>query len=281
MTPNPEDELLDQSLRNKFSDFDLPPANHVWKGIEGHLAVIPPSTRPLPLHWLLPAVALVGVGVGWLLPRPASWDSSSKPAERPHTTELEVTPRRELIVAAPASGGGKVIVASLKGWHGAEGRQESRTIRAVAAPRERAFEVDSYMSVTPADAVPSVRQDSVPALAVVTALVVSEGTSSACATGKPLPDSVPMPANVSFVSTPAANTSLLAYAGGGASVAAMGVETVHKSEGQRERRLGYRAPTHRMAEKGRGLRRHLTHFTQQLQHIFEPRRSRAAAKPDF
>jgi len=195
-----------------------------------------------------------------------------------------VAPRQEMIIAAPTRRSGEVIVASLtslKGLHGAESKVISRTVRVVTVPHERAVEVASYTNVTPADAVLTIRQDSIPALAVVTARVVPERTSSAFATDKPLPDSVPMPANLSFVSTPAANTGLLAYAGGGASVAASGAMTPQKPEGQRERRLEYRAPTHRTAEKGRSLRRRLANFTQRLQHIFEPRRSRGASKPSF
>jgi len=90
MTPDPDDELLDQLLRETFNDFELPPASSVWTGIEGHLAAMPPGTRPLPLRWLLPVVALVGVGAGWLLPRPANRDSTPKTDVRPPAAGLVV-----------------------------------------------------------------------------------------------------------------------------------------------------------------------------------------------
>ena len=42
MIPEPEENRLDQSLRDKFENFDLTPTAPVWAGIEQRLAALPP-----------------------------------------------------------------------------------------------------------------------------------------------------------------------------------------------------------------------------------------------
>ena len=71
MIPEPEENRLDQSLRGKFEEFDLPPGAPVWAGIEARLGPPPrlrPRRRPLlvPLLFMLTAF-VAGLG-GWLLP---------------------------------------------------------------------------------------------------------------------------------------------------------------------------------------------------------------------
>lgn len=63
---------LDQSLRDKFSDFRLAPSPEVWAGLAQRLPpdVAPqrrPRRWPVPLPWLMPLFLLLGVGGGWLL----------------------------------------------------------------------------------------------------------------------------------------------------------------------------------------------------------------------
>ncbi|MCR5890010.1 PorT family protein [Hymenobacter sp. J193] len=74
MTDLPDEDRLDESLRHTFNDFHLPPDDQVWAGIEQRIAGLPPpptpARRPLPLPLLL--AALVGLLLGWLLPRPAT-----------------------------------------------------------------------------------------------------------------------------------------------------------------------------------------------------------------
>ncbi|MBH8570356.1 hypothetical protein KB206_15800 [Microvirga sp. STS02] len=71
MMPESEENRLDQSLRDKFEDFNLTPGAPVWAGIEQRLPP-PPRLRPrrrpvlLPLLWVLTAL-VAGLG-GWLLP---------------------------------------------------------------------------------------------------------------------------------------------------------------------------------------------------------------------
>ena len=71
MIPESEENRLDQSLRSKFEDFELPPGAPVWAGIEQRLPP-PPRLRPrrrpvlLPLLFVLTGL-LAGLG-GWLLP---------------------------------------------------------------------------------------------------------------------------------------------------------------------------------------------------------------------
>ncbi|KAA9325512.1 hypothetical protein F0P96_19455 [Hymenobacter busanensis] len=73
MSEEPDFNRLDESLREAFSDYTLPPAAPVWRGIEERLAALPPeprpARRPLPLPWLLPLAVLLGVAIGWLLPK--------------------------------------------------------------------------------------------------------------------------------------------------------------------------------------------------------------------
>ncbi|MFC6222224.1 hypothetical protein ACFP2F_03135 [Hymenobacter artigasi] len=71
MIPESEENRLDESLRSKFDDFELPPGAPVWAGIEQRLPP-PPRLRSrrrpvlVPLLFVLTAF-LAGLG-GWLLP---------------------------------------------------------------------------------------------------------------------------------------------------------------------------------------------------------------------
>ncbi|RAK68348.1 hypothetical protein [Hymenobacter edaphi] len=82
MIEEEENSHLDESLRNVFSDFHLPPAQGVWGRIEQRLGdgpAEPPRKRrrPLPLPLLLPLALLLGLVGGWLLPRPGGQHSAA------------------------------------------------------------------------------------------------------------------------------------------------------------------------------------------------------------
>ena len=74
MVEEPENNRLDQSLRDAFDDYELTPSAPVWKGIEQRLAQLPPPVLPrrrrrlVPLPLLFGLVALLAGLGGWLLP---------------------------------------------------------------------------------------------------------------------------------------------------------------------------------------------------------------------
>ncbi len=88
MTPEPEENRLDQSLRDKFTDFDLSPTAGLWTGIEQQLGNLPPPVLPQrrrrwPVPLLLVLTAFVAGLLGWLLPHgePASVAGSATVVE--------------------------------------------------------------------------------------------------------------------------------------------------------------------------------------------------------
>lgn len=99
--PNGDESRLDQSLRDKFSDFHLDPSPGVWSGLEERLGALPPEPAPPPRLPLLPLllVALVGLLVGLLLPRPHLAGRPATTASTTATAPLATTPR-------PAAGTG-------------------------------------------------------------------------------------------------------------------------------------------------------------------------------
>ncbi|MDB5235589.1 MAG: hypothetical protein JWR44_2582 [Hymenobacter sp.] len=76
MMEEPEESRLDQTLRDKFENFDLTPSAGVWAGIEQRMdvppPVRPPRRPPLPVPLLFSLVALLAGLVGWLLPHPST-----------------------------------------------------------------------------------------------------------------------------------------------------------------------------------------------------------------
>ncbi|WP_210514335.1 hypothetical protein [Hymenobacter terricola] len=100
MMPEPEENRLDQSLRDKFEDFDLTPSAGVWAGVEQRLVAEPTPAlrrrrRPLPLPFLVGLTALLAGLGGWLLPHGAAMVEPSKvvrygAAARNSTTAAEL-----------------------------------------------------------------------------------------------------------------------------------------------------------------------------------------------
>lgn len=282
MIQDPEDELLDQSLRETFSDFDLTPASHIWAGVEGQLAALPKAPRAVPYKLLLPLVGLVGVGVGWLLPRP----EAVPPVQVPKTEQRTATPTEATLAAAsqvapPAPFGpaastvvsrsrqpaARVVVVSATSRARATrltGQESTGQVSLPAAPAVEPSEGIVATSLTTAP--PSARE------VLAADSVLTDAAQPAATAG--LADSPQAPVAKAVIAPAQASGSELA-----SKPATTGA--LRPDGAARERRTEYRAATHRRAEKGRGFRRRFVHLTQQVRHIFSPRRSRAAAQPDF
>jgi hypothetical protein len=86
MLEEPENNRLDQSLRDAFDDYELTPSAPVWKGIEQRLGQLPPPVLPrrrrrlVPLPLLFGLVALLAGLGGWLLPHGGPAGAPSKVA---------------------------------------------------------------------------------------------------------------------------------------------------------------------------------------------------------
>jgi hypothetical protein len=104
MLEEPEENRLDQSLRDVFNDYELPPAAPVWTGIEKRLANLPPPVLPrrrrrlVPLPLLFGLVALLAGLGGWLLPHPARPTSPGSVAG--HGSAATPAQRQTLVVSA-------------------------------------------------------------------------------------------------------------------------------------------------------------------------------------
>jgi hypothetical protein len=77
MMEEPEKDRLDQSLREKFEQFRIPPAPPVWAGVAPHITRPPQPAlrkrrRPVPLPWLFVLTGLLAGLGGWLLPHGAA-----------------------------------------------------------------------------------------------------------------------------------------------------------------------------------------------------------------
>ncbi|WP_044015800.1 hypothetical protein [Hymenobacter sp. APR13] len=244
---DPEEELLDQHLREVFNEFELPPANRVWQGIEGRIGGLPGTAKSLmPLKLLLPAIALAGVAVGWLLPRPTSTMSVLKPgmvqmapvqAERPAPVPEVMTP------AAPASTGSVPAAAARPK---PQLRAEPSNLNDRAAPVELLTSQPATLAIA--------------AEATCIVLPVSEVDSNIY-----LPT---VPRSSMAAATPIAADSAPTSA-------------APKAEGQQGFHAEFRQPTHRRAEKGRSIRRRLAAVGQWARHLISPRRVRTTGQPNF
>jgi hypothetical protein len=266
----PEDDRLDQSLRDTFSDFDLPPSGHVWSGIEGHLSAMPGPPRKVPLLLLLPAVGLVGVAVGWLLPHPTEQTSNPKPTV---TAQTSVRP-----IPLPAK--------ELAAYKAPQLPPTSQPVRAVptvsakpVAKRVRPAldaSVDRNANVTP------IHQpiDSATTTAAIQPVTPGETVSYATpavtesSPAQVLPSSQLENSSVVTPSADATNLRLRDTAGSAhAKYAAELPKQSFKNENLREWRPEYRMPKHRLEERGGRLRRIRNSITKHWQRLFAPRRA--------
>ncbi|WBA40716.1 hypothetical protein [Hymenobacter canadensis] len=247
---DPEEELLDQHLREAFSEFELPPARRVWNGIEGRIGTLPGASQPLvPLKFLLPAVVLAGVAAGWLLPRPTP-TLPAAPAPATRTVAAQATPLNPGTDAAASVelvSAGPVAVAGT-----------GRRLSAVPRPAGR----------RPVAVAPLASQ--LPPLATaldadLAAVLLSEVDSNAASA---LPVAPYTPVTPAVVPAPEI-------------AQAPSATEAPRADGQQGSHTEFRQPTHRRAEKGRGIRRRLSAVGQWARHLVSPRRARTTGKPRF
>ncbi|MBD2714233.1 hypothetical protein KBK19_04200 [Microvirga sp. STR05] len=282
MTQNPEDELLDESLRETFSDFTLSPSSRLWAGVEEQLADIPKAPRALPYKVLLPLVGLVGVGVGWLLPHPESTKPTPK-TEQPAVSRTEAP--AAALQPAPTTVSPDILSAVAPNKLEA-GREQAATTaeKRMAARRPQLTGVETKR-ITAAQT-PETDTLVLAASAALPLAALPPAADTLTATALPAPaavsaDSQLSAAPVQLSASEVRENERTGTAGTGAATRAAAAGVLKPGEAPREWRTEYRVPTHRMAEKGRGFRRRITHLTQQVRHVFSPRRSKAAAQPDF
>ena len=278
MIHEPEDELLDHALRETFSEFALPPSQHVWMGIEGRIAALPKTRRALPLKLLLPAVALVGVGVGWLLPRPAFFGPSPLVP-----TVLQPPTVPETVMVASRMLPGTTLPPTVAAVNGATASVSARQYAATSARHHAATRVLAADLLAaqatgpmgaPAMEAPQAPESATPELTVPAAgFELSAADSAAFGSLAFLfpPDYTPVAADGAVIAP--------------ATVEALGLGQTAtanpKAESQQEGHTGFRQPTHRMAERGRGIRRRLTAVVVWARQVVSPRRARTTGQPSF
>ena len=280
MIQETEDDRLDQSLRDTFSDFDLPPSGHVWSGIEGHLSTMPRTSWSVPRVLLLPVVGLIGVTVGWLMPRPEALRLAPQP--RPATQKtVAVAASESLLPGGLVAQAAPVAPSALNPAAVAVRpvRSPSSSISPALPRRGTVFQLPaSGEAATPIE--PVVARLALPDQDVLRALETT-GPSSA------MPDrlfsglsgATPQLSVESEASIQELPSATAAFSPIRSSVNSL--EQSAKGEGLREWRPEYRVPTHRLAERGRGLRRVRNTIAKQWQHLFGPRRSRLATQSRF
>lgn len=238
MNFGPDETPLDQSLREVFHDYHLPPAEHpdVWNGLAQQLATqaAPRTNAGLSYRLVLPLTAALGVGiaVGWLLPRPAA-----TPAVR-HTVASQPA-----AVAKPLAAGFDTPDKSLK--------SNTSTIEVSAVPTAvLAHSVARparrhAASVRPATSQPSVQETPAEAPMLAAATLDSAVERQPLATA--------LDSNLLPVAT-AGNTD---------SVAA---KTPRGKEPE-ESVILYHKATHRLSERGIVIRRWFAHLGKSMRHL--------------
>lgn len=271
MMEEPEDDRLDQSLRDTFSDFDLPPSGHVWSGIEGHLSAMPGPPRTAPLLLLLPAVGLVGVAVGWLLPHPTEPPAQPRPAI---TAQAAIQPSRQptqepMAYSAPQAPLGSNTVRLTSA---ARTNSVTKRVPATAAASPTNSNASAAVAYQPLDSIAPVAdlQPTTPQeVALSTTLIAPESTDDQ--------PTLSSPTEVSSATVPSVDaTSLRLRDTAGAVHSKYATEPSKqsfKNESLREWRPEYRTPKHRLEERGGRLRRIRNSITKHWQNLFGPRRS--------
>jgi hypothetical protein len=246
MSHQSEDNLLDQSLRDVFRDYDLPPDAHprVWEGVAERIATLPaPSTGSSYRLLLLPLAAAVGIGLGWLLPHPAAQQA---PAEA--VPAMQVASYAPATAAAPAA-------ALLPNVNTATVDVQP-TYRAMAQPRQvrqkqRVALHPQPEKVAQADAL--VVLDSM-STAAVQATVTPEVTVPADSAPVAMPAPMPTPATTPMASVQAKQLPSKEAA------------KTTKPAGTNEK-IGYRKLSQRQPEGRRGVGRWFTRLFQGVRHL--------------
>jgi hypothetical protein len=244
-TPS-EDNLLDQSLRDVFRDYDLPPDAHprVWEGVAERIAALPAPSTGLPYRFLLPLTAVVGVGIGWLLPHP-----SAVPDARPTAPATHIVAPAPAVVAAPAA------VAQLPEVDAAAATT-APAIQAVVQPQQPSRKRRMDVRVRPAQhtqaSTPAVLDSASTAAvqAAVTPEVVAQADSAPAVAAAPAPVHVATP----LASVPTQQAAPIAEA------------KAPKPAGTNEK-IGYRKLSQRQPEGRRGIGRWFTRFFQGVRHL--------------
>ena len=270
MMEEPEDDRLDQSLRDTFSDFDLPPSGHVWSGIEGHLSAMPGPPRTVPLLLLLPAVGLVGVAVGWLLPHPTEPPAQPRPAI---TAQAAIQPSRQPVQEPVAYSAPQAPLSSNTVRLTPAARTNSVTKRVPAAAALPAnSNASAAVAYQPLDSIAPVADLQLPTSQEVAPSTKLDTPESAA--DQPLLSS---PTEVSSSTVPSVDaTSLRLRDTAGAVHSKYATEPSKqsfKNESLREWRPEYRTPKHRLEERGGRLRRIRNSITKHWQNLFAPHRS--------
>lgn len=250
-TPS-DDNLIDQSLRDVFRDYDLPPDAHprVWAGVAERIAVLPapasgtgPSSR-----FLLPLVAVVGIGIGWLLPHPATLEASKPATVATHIAaptaikEVEPTAPSPLLSKANSTIDNQLITQPAI-------RPQVAGYKQPAAARQQ--QVSLHQSATPT-VLDSATTAAVQA-AVTPEVMVPVDTAPASVAPVPVP---PMHMALPIASTPAQPTST------GTSAKML------KPTGTNEK-IVYRKLSQRQPEGRRGVGRWFTRFFQGVRHLLK------------
>lgn len=241
MSNSSEDNLLDQSLRDVFRDYDLPPDAHprVWKGVASRIATHPATGTGLAYRLLLPLMAVVGVGIGWLLPHP-----EALPATRPAAAVHTVAPAPAVTVAAAATPLQPVSAA-------AEARSVAQLVaRPQPAARKRRATAQNQPASPEVSASPA-GLDSV-SIAAVQAAVTPEVVVPA--------DSAPS------VAAPLAHAPVPQASAPAQQVASSIEGKTLKPAGTNEK-IGYKKLSQRQSEGRRGIGRWFTRFFQGVRHL--------------
>ncbi|GAB3573695.1 hypothetical protein [Hymenobacter daeguensis] len=247
MSTQSEDNLLDQSLRDVFRDYDLPPDDHprVWEGVAERIATLPATSTGLSYRFLLPLTAVVGVGLGWLLPHPAA-----VPAAKPAAPAVHFVPAAVATAASPAVATAALLPAAeageLRPDHQLVARPQAASHKRRAAATQRPNQ---------AQAAPRAVLDSASTAAVQAAItpeVVAPADSA------PAVPSSPAPVASVHPGTPLASVPAQQAAAGPAA-------KTPKPAGTNEK-IVYKKLSQRQPEGRRGIGRWFTRFFQGVRH---------------
>ncbi|WP_201980848.1 hypothetical protein [Hymenobacter rubidus] len=269
MSTDPEEHLLDQSLRDAFRDYHLPPAGHmhVWDQVEERIAALPAPRTGLSYRLVLPLTAALGVGVavGWLLPRPAAPPVAPAAAPAVHATTWVAPQHAAPSWAAHVGAASTVACAPVHRLASKTAGRNAASHLSVQLPKQAASN-----PVKPA-------RPSKPIQAEQVARVLPDSATQPTARLTALaPAPLAADSNRENNNLPAPELSTAASAlpkEAPAKAASVAPEhaTAHpaktaKQEEVNEKML-YRKPTHRQPERGLGWRRWVTHLSQVVHRI--------------
>ena len=271
MKSTPEENLLDQALRDVFCNYTLPPAEHtrVWAGVEQRLTTLSTPRTGLPYRLLLPLTALLGVAVGWHLPRPATWQTppprveiapvaqaGTAPATQSWTAHNAVFPlstRSAVETVAPEPTGERARVTgrpSQPPHHSAHqssfNQRPALTAPALGTAVPAVATADTVIKLIPLE-LPTLEAQS---LAAADSLLAE---TSPAATSPPATEAATSPSPALATHAHSAKPQ--------------------KLEISTEKLLVYHKPSHRLPERGTGLRRWLSHVVQSFHRILSPHSS--------